>query len=170
MMSIVIPARIERGLMRKLEELVKTGYYVSRSDVVRDALRELLAKYESLSTNVVYKAYAKVVALILARFFGGKISDIILYGSVARGNADEESDIDLLILTPDDPFQLMFEIVSFLYPIELELGVLFSINTYRNEDFAQAVKSGFLFEKEVSEKGISLLGGSKSGIRAAKTS
>ncbi len=169
-MSAVIPARIERELMRKLDRLVKEGYYVSRSDAVRDALRELLAKYESSNLNVVYQAYAKVVALMLAHFFGDKISDIILYGSVVEGRADEESDIDLLILTPGDPFRLIFEIVSVLYPIELELGVLFSINTYRNEDFVQAVRSGFLFEREIAEKGVSLLRGSGSELRTAKTS
>lgn len=168
-MSAVIPARVEQKLIKKLDELVSTGYYVSRSDAVRDALRELLTKYEYVNLNVVYRIYAKVVASVLANLFRDKISDIVLYGSVVEGKGDEDSDIDLLILTRGEPFKLTFEIVSFIYPIELELNALFSINAYRKEDFVKAVQSGFLFEREIMKRGIPLFGGTINELRTAKT-
>lgn len=169
-MSTVVPARMEQKLLKKLDKLVKSGRYVSRSDAVRDAVRQLIAKYEAPSLSVVYEAYAKVAASLLAQFFGDKISDVILYGSVAMGEATEESDIDLLILVKgEDPFKLTSEIVSFLYPLELQLNILFSVNVYRREDFQEALKNNFLFEKNVLETRKTLYGDLVHEFRTRKT-
>lgn len=169
-MSAVVPARMEHKLMKKLDDLVKSGRYVSRSDAVRDAVRQLIAKYEAPSLSVVYGAYARVAASLLAQFLEDKISDVILYGSVAIGKATEESDIDLLILVKgEDPFKLTSEIVSLLYPLELQLNILFSVNVYRREDFQEALKQDFLFEKNVLETGKTLYGDLVHELRARKT-
>lgn len=55
----------------------------------------------------------------------------LLFGSQARGTADQSSDIDLLILLPDTYTGLDFvrrrsQIVSHLYDIEIEDGVRIS--------------------------------------------
>ena len=52
----------------------------------------------------------------------------ILYGSEARGDAREDSDIDLLILLPEDKVSPEREhsIVSKLFEIELQSGVVIS--------------------------------------------
>ena len=52
----------------------------------------------------------------------------ILYGSEARGDAHEGSDIDLLILLPEDKISPEREhsIVSKLFEIELQTGVVIS--------------------------------------------
>ena len=49
-----------------------------------------------------------------------------LYGSEARGEAHEKSDIDLLVLVPKDKVTLQdeLEITAPLYDIELQTGVL----------------------------------------------
>lgn len=52
----------------------------------------------------------------------------ILYGSEARGDARQDSDIDLLILVPDEKVlpEREHAIVSKLYEIELRWGVSIS--------------------------------------------
>jgi len=169
-MSAIVPARMEHKLMKKLDELVKSGRYVSRSDAVRDAVRQLVTKYETPDLSVVYEAYAKIAASLLAHFFREKISDVILYGSVAMGEATEESDIDLLILAKgEDPFKLTSEIVSFLYPLELQLNIMFSVNVYHQKDYIDALEKGFLFEKNVLETGKPLYGDLIHELRTRKT-
>lgn len=52
--------------------------------------------------------------------------EVRLYGSEARGEAHEKSDIDLLVLVPKDKVTLQdeLEITAPLYDIELKIGVL----------------------------------------------
>lgn len=52
--------------------------------------------------------------------------EVRLYGSEARGEAHENSDIDLLVLVPKDKVTLQdeLEITAPLYDIELQTGVL----------------------------------------------
>ena len=52
--------------------------------------------------------------------------EVRLYGSEARGEAHEKSDIDLLVLVPKDRVTLQdeLEITAPLYDIELKTGIL----------------------------------------------
>ena len=52
--------------------------------------------------------------------------EVRLYGSEARGEAHEKSDIDLLVLVPKDKVTLQdeLEITAPLYDIELKTGIL----------------------------------------------
>ena len=58
----------------------------------------------------------------LERVFGDRLRGIVLYGSYARGEATEDSDIDLMVLL-DGPVRLgedLKVIVDALYPLQLE--------------------------------------------------
>jgi uncharacterized protein len=72
---------------------------------------------------------------VLSRYYGSRLKGLILYGSVARGEADLASDIDLLVLlfdllvllsAPFDYFVELRQIVDILYPIQLESEKLIS--------------------------------------------
>lgn len=55
------------------------------------------------------------------------IENLILYGSVARGKADEESDLDLLILTAQPLTRLVrHEITDLVFEVNLGYGTNFS--------------------------------------------
>ncbi len=58
---------------------------------------------------------------ILKEHYGENFAGLILYGSMARGKADESSDIDLLVLLKR-PFNYFRElrIIDLLYLVQLE--------------------------------------------------
>ena len=80
-------------------------------------------------------------------------AEIILYGSKVRGDADEESDIDILVLLNqkvDD--HLREEIFSLSFKIELKYDVIFGIliesRHYWNSDLARAMPIHWNIDKE----------------------
>jgi predicted nucleotidyltransferase len=62
---------------------------------------------------------------------------VILYGSIARGDAVAASDIDLLVLlsAPLDYFAELRKIVDLLYPIQLESEQLISAKPALASDY-----------------------------------
>ena len=59
----------------------------------------------------------------LQHAYGDRIQGVVLYGSEARGDADPESDIDLLVLLtgPVDLWQDLRRIIHALYDLQMEL-------------------------------------------------
>jgi predicted nucleotidyltransferase len=77
-------------------------------------------------------ALQELKEIILARF---PDAEIILYGSKARGDSDEESDIDLLILVESlINSKIEEEIFHLSYQIELKYEVVFG-EIVENKDF-----------------------------------
>jgi predicted nucleotidyltransferase len=65
---------------------------------------------------------------LLEDFYGDQFQGLIVYGSLARNQATELSDIDLLVLLsqPFNYFQELRRITDLLYPIQLESDYLIS--------------------------------------------
>jgi len=59
----------------------------------------------------------------LREAFGERLRGVVLYGSEARGEATDDSDIDLLVLLegPVDLGRDLERIIQALYPLQLEL-------------------------------------------------
>ena len=74
---------------------------------------------------------------ILSDYYGNKFQGLILYGSMARGQGDNFSDIDLLVLLkkPFNYFQELRKIVELLYSVQLESNNLISAKPAANEEF-----------------------------------
>ena len=74
---------------------------------------------------------------MLSDYYGEKFQGLILYGSMARGQADNFSDIDLLVLLkkPFNYFQELRRIVDLLYPVQLESENLISAKPAAKEEF-----------------------------------
>ena len=64
-------------------------------------------------------------------------SEILLYGSRARGNARKQSDWDILILlnSPDVNFELEKNFIDALYEVEIETGESISPLIYSKKDW-----------------------------------
>jgi uncharacterized protein len=74
---------------------------------------------------------------VLLQHYGSRLKGVILYGSMARGDADADSDIDLLVLltAPFDYFIELRQIVDLLYPIQLESEELISAKPALASDY-----------------------------------
>ncbi len=74
---------------------------------------------------------------ILEQSYRSRFKGLILYGSMARGQAGQDSDIDLLVLLspPFDYFRELGRIIELLYPVQLENDRLISAKPVPWDDF-----------------------------------
>jgi len=86
------------------------------------------------------EAVEEFVRRVLERY-KNKIDSIILFGSVARGEAKEDSDIDVLIVVKKEDFKLRRALIGVAFDILLEtekdifVKVLSKTNLKRGEIF-----------------------------------
>jgi predicted nucleotidyltransferase len=74
----------------------------------------------------------------LKKLYGRRLKDIILYGSWARGEATEASDIDLLVMlkgkvVPGEEIDRMIDVIT---EMNLNYGVLISVYPVSEENYA----------------------------------
>jgi UTP:GlnB (protein PII) uridylyltransferase len=75
---------------------------------------------------------AEVIAELrqgLERLYGRRFRDLLLYGSYARGDQREGSDVDLLVLLdgPVDTGQEILRIEPIAWPLSLNSGIVLSV-------------------------------------------
>ncbi|TSA44541.1 MAG: nucleotidyltransferase domain-containing protein [Deltaproteobacteria bacterium] len=82
---------------------------------------------------------------------------ILLYGSVARGSQDKESDYDVLILT-DSPLSTKEEdaVTDAVYDLELEQGIVISTLFYTKGFWGAPLAQVMPFHQRVQEDAVVL--------------
>lgn len=108
---------------------------------------------------VVITTHIKAVEQLKNRLvneLGDGIESIVLYGSVAKKTAHEESDIDILIVTRDEDKNLYDKISKIRTQIDLESNTLTTIVHLTSEELERYTKLGSPFIKSVAEEGIIL--------------
>jgi len=86
--------------------------------------------------------------------FPGELIRLILFGSQARGEATSESDVDLLVVTRSDSWRLGDEIRSVGYALELEHGVVLSIQVISLAHYERLRVSGTQFFHVLEREGV----------------
>jgi len=152
-----IPVKLEDKLVDALDRLVDTGLYLNRSEAIRAGIRQLvLTNY--LSINQYLKKIATVAAETLIAASRDLITEIKLFGSVAKGTANTESDIDLLIITKrelnSEEEQKIHEV---LLPISLGADVLITPIIISEQKWQNQIKSGYSFVSAVLRSGVNLV-------------
>jgi len=64
--------------------------------------------------------------------------EVILYGSAARGELDEGSDIDILIVLPEVNWGIEKDIIRMCFAAELECGRVFSTTCYSVDELERS--------------------------------
>ncbi|HMB93083.1 MAG TPA: nucleotidyltransferase domain-containing protein [Rhodothermales bacterium] len=89
----------------------------------------------------------------LQNLYGDRLHSVVLYGSYARGEATEQSDVDVMVVLHGtvNPMQEITRLVDITYPLELETGHLISVLPLAASDFKSQSKS---LVQQAHEKGV----------------
>lgn len=92
---------------------------------------------------------------ILRLHYGDRLAGVLLYGSMATGRHDAESDLDLLVLLSGefDYFEELRTIIRLLQPLQLETDRLISARSAAAEEVEQGTLH---FYRNALEEGIRL--------------
>ena len=92
---------------------------------------------------------------VLAQHYGDCLRSVILYGSAARQELTDSSDIDLLVLLsqPLDYFKELRIIVDLLYPVQLEANHWISAKPADFDEFKAGINQLY---RNVKREGIVL--------------
>ena len=73
----------------------------------------------------------------LRRLYGDRLKDIILYGSYARGDTRDESDIDVMVVLRDTvlPGREIDRMIDVITDLNLKYGVLLAVVPVSEEKF-----------------------------------
>jgi predicted nucleotidyltransferase len=98
------------------------------------------------------KAIAEATRMLKEKF---PVKQVILFGSKARGDDDEDSDIDLLLLTARQIHWKEREaIVHALFDIGMEYDVIFSILDATVSSFENGIFTSFPVYDEITRDGV----------------
>lgn len=105
-------------------------------------------------TPTQHQTLAELRSKLLEEF---PVEEIILYGSVARGEEDEESDIDLLVVTSQVLKRMArHEITDMVFEVNLRYGTNFSTLVIDRASWESGVVSVLPLRDEVLREGVLL--------------
>lgn len=119
-----------------------------------------MAEQVTIQGQELYEKVAREFARKLVASLGKEIEAIILYGSVARGEAYQESDIDILVVG-NNVHQHEDEISGIRTDVDLEYGTLTTLFYVTPVEIKELIAKGSTFIPEVLKEGVILYGEGK---------
>lgn len=90
----------------------------------------------------------------------GKISShikkIVLFGSRARGEADDDSDIDLLVMIDEKSHEIAEELEDIAYNVmwDYDFSPILSLKIMTRNSYNTSLEKGFSFYKNIEKDGV----------------
>jgi len=159
-MGAVIPVRVPKDVVERIKELVDAGVYPNRSAFVREALRRLVASEGMTGQKGALGKAAAEIASGMIVWNEKTVTDVILFGSVARGDATFASDVDLLVLVENaEGWVIRQRLYDLIYPMIPALGVDVSLIVMGKDGFIHMIGEGDPFALSIIREGVQLHGG-----------
>jgi len=167
--DLAIPTKLDEKLVKALDRLVSEGFYVSRSEAIREGVRKLVAE-QYISMQDFLRIIAHVVSETITSQLSHVITDLVLFGSAARGEATLESDIDMLTLIKkeEDSPKIRRKLHEIAYPISLAANTPITFIVMSRGEFVKWVRNKYSFAEEVIKQGIQLHGDALNVVRNRK--
>lgn len=101
-------------------------------------------------------AVLKKFARELIEKSNGRVVNVFLFGSLAKGGLHEESDIDVLIVVNRKDDRLTRDIEDFFFDVMKIVGVFVSPTIIEKETFEEMLKEKYPFIANIEKEGILL--------------
>ncbi len=88
--------------------------------------------------------------------FSGEILKVLVFGSKARGNATEESDIDVIVVTSSEDWRKGDKIREIGYELDEEIDYKLSIQVISKSHIDYLKRNNFQFIKNVEIEGVAI--------------
>ncbi|WP_048149273.1 nucleotidyltransferase domain-containing protein [Palaeococcus ferrophilus] len=103
-----------------------------------------------------YRTMAEKFAEDVRNSLGDVVRDIILFGSVARGDYRGDSDIDILIVVDTDPWEIQKRVSDLVVEYLLKQGAYISAKVVSVEEFELMKDINTAFYTNIRREGVSL--------------
>lgn len=114
-----------------------------------------MKQFEDIELTLVQSEALKELRQRLRSHF--KIEALILFGSIVRGEADNESDIDLLVVTSEHLSRLQrHQITDTVFEINLQYGTNFSTLVVDRESWETGPISVLPIHSEIISQGVTV--------------
>ena len=93
----------------------------------------------------------------VCHLFPERILSVTLFGSRARGDADPESDVDLLLVVDSESPEFRSQLWRIASDVSLEHNLVISVRVFAQERWAETRRLRLPFYRAVAAEGIPLL-------------
>ena len=87
--------------------------------------------------NLIKEAYNKTIEHFTQKaknLLKDNLVDILIYGSVSRGEAKNSSDIDIIVIVKKNVFKNQMKLAALAFDILMETGEYISVQTMKSKD------------------------------------
>ena len=92
----------------------------------------------------------------LQKLHSSQISDIFLYGSQARGDQKEYSDVDILIIANTKDWRFKHELSNIASDVSLEFDILLDTHVISQENWEKMRNANFSYYQNIISDGIAI--------------